>query len=565
MKEATSSSIRAMRFALRRHPHTPLWVDVPMLLWMLGLLVPLVLLWAHRIFYPFDLEWMEGGMLGHAWRIRHGLSLYDAPGTEFVPYVYPPGYAALVASLSTLFPLDYPLARCISLLGSCAAAAAIVWSGARQFRDSYMGFFGGGLFLLCYGGSGAFYDLARVDGLAIGLVAWSIVLGAEGSPRTRNTAAILLASVFFVKHTYALFGLPMALGIGARDGWRNAATFSATAAFPALLGTAGLQHVTHGAFLTYVIGVPSAHPIVVHQAFPGSFGEVALLLGIAWFSFLVLLFVKHLRSGVSPVVCLGIPIVCTAVLLALEPHLTWPVGVGLLDDSIRFATLVLVGASAGLLGLTLFRWRTLSWPWVYGAGVGTCAWFVAALMRGHQGGFMNVLMPAHWVVVMGMIAALAKFRADKRASSSYALLALVCCMQSGWALHRIDFDRLSPKTEDVALGRRIVAEIRHCQGPVLSPFAAWLPVQAGLAPSTHLIALWDIDHAGGPRQTLVSEFDAAIRNHVWGCIVAGGPPALGHGAEVAYPVVAPLQIPAEAFFPSTGWRARPLVIRRFIE
>lgn len=49
--------------------------------------------------HPFDLEWMEGGMLAHAWRIVHGLPLYPEPGPEWIPYVYPPGYAAVLAAL----------------------------------------------------------------------------------------------------------------------------------------------------------------------------------------------------------------------------------------------------------------------------------------------------------------------------------------------------------------------------------------------------------------------------------------------------------------------------------
>src|SRR5262245_21490265 len=87
---------------LRRRPH--LLLDVAALLLAGALLVPLLLLWARRAAHPFDLEWMEGGMLAHAWRIQHGLPLYDAPAAEFVPYLYPPGYAAVLAALSTVAP-----------------------------------------------------------------------------------------------------------------------------------------------------------------------------------------------------------------------------------------------------------------------------------------------------------------------------------------------------------------------------------------------------------------------------------------------------------------------------
>ena len=40
------------------------------------LLGALAAAWAGRLAYPFDLEWMEGGMLAHAWRMQRG----HAPG-----------------------------------------------------------------------------------------------------------------------------------------------------------------------------------------------------------------------------------------------------------------------------------------------------------------------------------------------------------------------------------------------------------------------------------------------------------------------------------------------------
>ncbi|MEQ1572124.1 MAG: hypothetical protein ABMA64_41230, partial [Myxococcota bacterium] len=75
--------------------------------------------------YPFDLEWMEGGMLAHAWRVSHGLALYPSPGPEWIPFVYPPGYPALLAALSVVAPLDYPLGRAVSIAATLTAAAGV--------------------------------------------------------------------------------------------------------------------------------------------------------------------------------------------------------------------------------------------------------------------------------------------------------------------------------------------------------------------------------------------------------------------------------------------------------
>lgn len=55
-----------------------------------------------RFDYPFDLEWTEGGMLVNAQRLLDHRPLYASPGLDFIPFMYPPGYHALVAALLRL-------------------------------------------------------------------------------------------------------------------------------------------------------------------------------------------------------------------------------------------------------------------------------------------------------------------------------------------------------------------------------------------------------------------------------------------------------------------------------
>src|SRR5688572_24966262 len=101
---------RALRIRAAPIPAPGAWLRRRAMLTRLGQLLELVLpvavaaafvarlaeVWAARLGWPYDLEWMEGGMLAHSWRLAEGLPLYVEPGPEFVPFVYPPGYAALV-------------------------------------------------------------------------------------------------------------------------------------------------------------------------------------------------------------------------------------------------------------------------------------------------------------------------------------------------------------------------------------------------------------------------------------------------------------------------------------
>ena len=75
----------------------------------------------RRLAYPYDLEWMEGGMLCHALRLLEGKPIYGPPSVDFVPFLYTPLYPVVVAGLAKLFGLSYALGRLVSLAGFFAA------------------------------------------------------------------------------------------------------------------------------------------------------------------------------------------------------------------------------------------------------------------------------------------------------------------------------------------------------------------------------------------------------------------------------------------------------------
>ena len=64
----------------------------------------------------------------------------------------------------------------------------------------------------------------------------------------------------------------------------------------------------------------------------------------------------------------------------------------------------------------------------------------------------------------------------------------------------------------------------------MSSHFAMATVQAGHPPTTHLIALWDIDHDNGPLVSGVDSIKKDIRNHRWGTIVSADK-RLGFGID----------------------------------
>ena len=161
--------------------------------------------------------------------------------------------------------------------------------------------------------------------------------------------------------------------------------------------------------------------------------------------------------------------------------------------------------------------RAHTWRGWLGAGVVGTSLLLAAAMRAHQGGFLNVLMPAHWGVALALGVAAAHWRATHPGWQGTGVAAAVLFAQLGWQLHGLgalggageerDLARLLPTPRDREAGDALVEALRGYPGPVLSPYAPWLAVRAGFEPSFHLYAFWDVaQFPGGPlrRQALSS-------------------------------------------------------------
>jgi len=544
--------------------------------------VRLLLLWAARIGYPFDLEWMEGGLLVHAWRLTHGLPLYPAPGRSFIPYIYPPGYASVIAALGMVTGgVGYPVARLVSLAGTVAAAAAIVLIVRRDGGSVLWGLVGAALFLGCYEYVGAFYDLVRPDGLAIGLLSWSLVLMLDGRRGTLAASGLLLAAAFVVKQHSAAFGFPMVLGVGLRDGWKGALRFAAWSALPALAVTGVLEATSAGRYLVYILAVPASHGMVFARIFPGTPWELAhaLLLPLVLAAlFAVDVFVpwgtRAARLGVA-----GAALVLAGFGLAWAAPRGGPLHFPFL--SVAGIGALLVGGLAFVIAAIVPAWRRrLSWRAVTGAGFAVFGVGVSAMMRGHVGGFVNVLIPGCWVVALAGAMAMAHW--DRRGAHLGrtllfgALAAVQLSVQDAdlWGWHGrtrapdpemtgwrawVAADPLVPTPRDRAAGEGVVAQLRDLPDPVWSPFAPWLAVQAGHAPGLHLIALWDIDHRRGPLRAGAQDVKSAIASGWWGAIVDGSRP-VKYGTERYYRRLQVLRVPRGTFEPRTGWRARPTTV-----
>jgi hypothetical protein len=225
-----------------------------------GYLILFVGLAVIRLTYPFDIEWMEGGMMTHAARLLAGQPIYAAPSADFVPFFYTPGYPALLAGLSHLTGgLGYGMARGVSLVATLITLAVLYRIGRREGGHWQWGLLAAGLYAALFRVNGAFYDLARPDALFSAILVGAVYCVYYGrSWRGVLAASVLFALGFFTKQTVSVFVPVCALYLLSRD-WRHAVGFGVLTFGLAAGGIYLINGAHDGWFWTYIFEGHQGH------------------------------------------------------------------------------------------------------------------------------------------------------------------------------------------------------------------------------------------------------------------------------------------------------------------
>jgi hypothetical protein len=216
-----------------------------------------------RMQYPFEVEWIENGILLSVLRIVHGQGLYVAPTLHFVPFLYTPLYlyvAAAVAKVTGVAGHSYMAMRLVSTLatlGSCVVIYALVMTETRRW---VAGVAAAGVFVACYSVVDGFFDIGRVDALFVFLLLLALLAQRRGYP---VLAALVWVLVFQTKQTV----LPLAVLILCAEWQRPRRMFAALATFVVMVTVSVmvLNHATGGWYDFYIFGVARGLPIVARQ------------------------------------------------------------------------------------------------------------------------------------------------------------------------------------------------------------------------------------------------------------------------------------------------------------
>ena len=110
-----------------------------------------------RLVYPYDLDFIEDGILMQALRVAQGLPVYVAPNADFNPHVYMPLFFWLGGALVKIFGPHMWLLRGLSFAATLVTAAVIFYVARRESRQAWVGAACAGLFLAGYPVNGFWY------------------------------------------------------------------------------------------------------------------------------------------------------------------------------------------------------------------------------------------------------------------------------------------------------------------------------------------------------------------------------------------------------------------------
>lgn len=460
----------------------------------------------YRLQYPFDLEWIEGGMLDQVQRLVNGESIYVKPDINFVPFLYPPLYFYLSAAASMVFGDGLLPLRLVSFGASLVSFTSIFLIVRNETKNLWTAFLSVGLFAATFRVTGAWLDIARVDSLFLALWLMFIYFARSGeSLRSSLLAGIFAALAILTKQTTLVLCLPVLVYLF----WWNKKHALVTLAVAALIAgttTLILEYTSTGWYTYYVFRLLSQQT--------------------EWRSWMFASFWK--------------------------------------DDLLVHLPLALLFVIFFLIGKPKHNQSTLLW-WasvLVGALAGTF------ITRVKVGGYDNVLLPTYAIlsILFGLgleeaLKTLNLVNADYK--DRIEILIHIMCLCQLVILFYNPFAQI-PTTADVNNGYNLVELISKVDGDVFIPDHGHLSILAGKQPYAHHSAIWDIlrGNQQTPEKELLSDdLNAAIRQQVfdmiildteWNYCCAEIDQYYTKTGDVAYT--------DNAFLTVTGWKKRPTFI-----
>lgn len=425
----------------------------------------LLWLFSKRIVYPYELDWIEGGLLGGVAQILAGHNLYSAPSMEYVPFLYAPGFFYTSALVANFFGLSLLALRLVSALASLVSLLAIALIVFRETKSWFWALVSAGLFAGLYPASRFWFDMARVDALFV---------------------------MFFLLFLLSLQG-------GNSKGWQVAA--GVFAAFTILTKQNGLTMCLPIMAIYFIFNWKSR--LILPLTFALVFGGISLALILSsdgWYIFY-----------------------CYTMTL-LKPNIRVSYSIfDFINDFIVANTLIAALLSLLALALPFFRGaKERAWFWLVVFLSTTITSYVA---KANVGAVNNVVMPTFAVfsILFGVCLAEMLNRLQGSSRSYRAAASVFFCLLGLVQLGQVFYDPsvYLPALDDYRNGERALRLAKKFDGDVYLPNSV-IALMAGKAPFAHPSAIWDVLHTQDdvPAKTLLEgELKKAVSDQRFDAIV----------------------------------------------
>jgi len=479
----------------------------------IGSILIFVRLVAGRLFYPLELDCIEGVMMDHVARLAHGQPIFVAPSLQFVTLAYMPLLAFLASLLARVCGPAFWEPRIISVIAVIALSSIIARAVWLETRKALLALAAPAIYLFAMGLTGNCHDVGRPDSLMLALSFGGLLTLRQTTGRGGAIAAgLLLATAFFAKQHAMWF----AFAGGAHLLWNDRPRF-----------------------------LPFALTVAI--AAGGTYAALTAWLG-PWFPFFTYE-VPHDWSEVS------------------AARILHYLGEGVLGS---LAMLTMPSILAYFVERRLARGPGGVWVFAALASLGTG--LMATL---DPSAYLHVLMPT--VVAFAILGPIAldalgaQLAAGGRAGAARTLPAALLLLQFIPLVYPIRTQRPHPRGSWAHA--QFVARLASLPGGVLVPYHGFYSSQAGKGTSLHIIPLDDIVRAhhnpllakdpqylarmlaplaNGPgRPAIVTDVPLARSGALWATIAPGYRLAdsLGTLSEVLVPITGNKYTPTYVYLP----------------
>ncbi len=436
-----------------------------------------------RMFYPYQLEWMEGASLVEVNHILEGRILFAPPSIYFVPLIYPPLYFYISAGIAKIIGIGFGALRLVSFLSSVVCAVVLYAAVHSKTKNKFAGLLAIGCFASAFVLTGQWFDIARVDMLAAALSILGIYLAREQDREAAPITALLAGIVFglgFMTKQSALGVALAAIVYLLIFNWRRAFWL----AFSFVISTGIVYSIfwldSAGWVNYYLFAIPRAH------AFSFELGRIISVL-IGQFTPIQILLI----AGFLPFI--------------LSPRKT------LADRDHRYY-LVMTGAliATSVIG----RLNAFSGPNVY-----VSTYLGVAVLVGLEAGWLLEIIQ--------------QSKLQKLGAALMTLEWILLSAQFAFLVPAFIQTRTIPTQQDKATGDALVARIKNYPNDVLAPDTNYLNLYAGKTPYYNEMAMSEIRGEGNlypmPEWTAIeAQINTLIHAPTTSAIIVDFLPPLGN-------------------------------------